>query len=166
MTKEEYIQSLDEIVKDEIFITSETDLLEKEISENFWTISVKQEIANQLNVEELLNVIARIKSNRREQLSKSSIEIDLIFYMWHDDQASQLRFNFINSNHLSLPFGTKVKLIKSESQILSEFLKDNHHDGIGYNELKEIEKNENGEFPLEEKFQTSGLNVYKELIKQ
>jgi len=115
---------------------------------------------------DIRQIIKRIKTNRLEQLSKSTEEVDLIFYMWHDGQASQLRFNLINSNHKQLPFGAKINLVDSEALILNEFLKDDYHDGIPFSELKEIKRNENGEFPPDEETESFVLNVYKELIKK
>jgi len=166
MTKEEFIESLDDIVNDEIFITAETDLIDKEVSSNMWRISADDNVVSQLSAEDLMNVTQRIKDNRQEQLSKSAEEVDLIFYMWHDGQASQLRFNLINSNHKNLPFGTKLNLVDSEAAILNEFLKDDNQDGIPSSELKEIKRNENGEFPFEDKSEPHVLNVYKELISK
>jgi len=166
MTKKEFIESLEDIVIDEMFITTKTDLLDKEVSSNMWRISTDDDVASQLNTYDLLNVIKRIKTNRHEQLSKSEEEVDLIFYMWHDGQASQLRFNLINSNHKQLPFGAKINLVDSEALILNEFLKDDYHDEIPFSELKEIKSSENGEFPPDEETKSFVLNVYKELIKK
>jgi len=166
MTKEEFIESLEDIVTDEIFITSAIDLIDKEVSNNMWRISTDDDVASQLNADDLMNVTKRIKANRQEQLSKSMEEVDLIFYIWHDGQASQLRFNLINSNHKNLPFGAKISLVDSEAVVLNEFLKDDYHDGIPFTELREIKRNENGEFPPDKEVQPVVLNVYKELIKK
>ena len=129
MTKKEFIESLEEIVTDKIFITSETDSIDKEVSSNMWRISTDNDVISQLSTQDLLNVIQRIKVNRHGQLTKSAETVDLIFYMWHDVQASQLRFNFINSNHQKLPFGTTINLVEYESIIINEFLSDEYHSG-------------------------------------
>jgi hypothetical protein len=39
-----------------------------------------------------------------------------------DDQAGQLRFNFINSNHAKLPFGSPVIIVQTEDEILLDYL--------------------------------------------
>jgi hypothetical protein len=52
----------------------------------------------------------------------SLIKVDLIYYVWYDSGAGQLRFNFINANHSKLPFGAKLNLTVSERQIVEAFI--------------------------------------------
>lgn len=166
MTKEEYIESLDEIVNDQIFITNQTNLLDEEISKNCWSISAEQVIIDQLSVKDLAEVIKLIKDNRTKQLSECELEIELIFYMWFDEQAAQLRFNLINSNHQELPFGAKVNFVNSEDAIIDEFLSDENHNGIPFSELEEIKKYETGEYLDKQILEPFVLNVYKERIRK
>jgi hypothetical protein len=75
-------------------------------------------------------------------LSKSKFEIGLIFYTWFDAQASQLKFNFINSNHVKLPFRTLINLVQSENEIIQDFLNSKYHNGIPFKELEKVESDE------------------------
>jgi hypothetical protein len=160
MTKAEYIESLNEIVEDEIFITKDISSLEVEISQNCWSISATQELADQLNADDLESVFQRIKINRQYQLANSDVEVDLIFYIWHDKQASQLKFNPINSNHDKLPFGSKIKLATSLASVIEEFLNSEHHDGIPPSEFEEIVSHE-PHYPGKNE-----LYVYQEIFKK
>jgi hypothetical protein len=171
MTKAEYIESFEEIVNDELFLTSDVELLDKEILNNCWSISLSQEIANQLTEEELLILLKRIKANRLEQLNKSDLKIDLIFYTWFDEQASQLRFNLINSNHKKLPFGAGVSFVKFENEIIQDFLNSNYHDGFPLDEFEVIyDGSEDDVSKIDDFSEVNDLEylvkVYKEVLKK
>jgi len=163
MTKEEYIISLEEIVRGELFLTNDVELQDKEISNNCWSISASQEIVDQLFLEDLEILFSRVKTNRLKQLNQSELDVGLIFYMWYDEQASQIRFNLINSNHKNLPFGVTVKLVKTQKEIIQDYLKSKYHDGIPLSELEEI-KVDSEEDVIENDKNKNALNVYRELL--
>jgi len=95
-------------------------------------------------------------------LIKSEAEVDMRYYSWFDEQAGQLRFNFINSNHKNLPFKSEVQLVESESSIIKGFLASNYHDGIAWSELEEVESIEN---QGEDKTQYH-IKVYMEILRK
>ena len=94
------------------------------------------------------------------------MDINLIYYLWFDEQAGQLRFNFINSNHDKLPFGCKLVFVDSEKEIIDDFLNSNYLDGIPWSEFKVVDKTkqENVAAVEEENLETFTLKVYKQMI--
>ena len=94
------------------------------------------------------------------------MDINLIYYLWFDEQAGQLRFNFINSNHDKLPFGCKLVFVDSEKEIIDDFLNSNYLDGIHWSEFKVVDKakQENVAAVEEDNLEIFTLKVYKQMI--
>jgi len=161
MTKEIYLNSLEDIIQDDLFITDNIELLNNEISTNCWSISIDQETVVLLTIQDLELFLNRVKENRLIQLKQSKLNIGLIFYLWFDEQSSQLKFNFINSNHKALPFKAKIELVSTSADIIQDFLNSKHHDGIPWDELKDV--NDESIDDYNDKFI---VKVYKELIKK
>ncbi|NER17539.1 hypothetical protein GWK10_09980 [Spongiivirga citrea] len=61
----------------------------------------------------------------------------MIFYLWFDEQAGQIRFNLINENHSKLPFTSKVEFAENQKIIISDFLESEYLNGIPFSELDE-----------------------------
>jgi hypothetical protein len=122
MTKEEFFKYIEGIKSDKLYITDLVGNVEKEIRNNCWSISTNDDIAEKCTVEELKEFLKDVKADRKEQLRKSNVKVNLIYYLWIDEQAGQLRFNFINSNHTNLPFGALLTFTSSEEEILSDYL--------------------------------------------
>src|SRR5687767_7803930 len=102
--KAAFFQSLEGIFEDRIYITASEEELKREIRENMWCIDAiqNQELAILITSQEMTAFLNRVKQNWQRQLQESKIEVDLIYYLWCDEQACQLRFNFINHSHISL----------------------------------------------------------------
>jgi len=163
MKKEEYIESLNEIVNDKIYITTEVNNIEEEISINGWGISVNQEMSSQLIIEDIQNVLNKIKENRRRQVESSNLNIGMVFYLWFDEQSSQLKFNLINKNHNQFPFKCQINIVDDSTLIIDSWLRFNYHNGIPIDELSEETRN----LPFKEKNKEDEfyvLDLYKEEI--
>ncbi|AOZ90756.1 hypothetical protein [Paenibacillus crassostreae] len=46
----------------------------------------------------------------------------MIFYLWFDWMASQLRFNLISNVNEHLPFQCEIEILDSMEEIINEFL--------------------------------------------
>lgn len=136
--KEEYLKILQEYVDERLYITTSTDELTKELDSNCWWINGSAEQIRSLSLQEWTDYIWRLIGDRRDQLVKSGVAIDLIFYCWHDEQAGQLRFNLINSNHHKLPFGAKYEFVELAS-VLEPFVNDTCPGFVAWGELVEID---------------------------
>ncbi|QNR25181.1 hypothetical protein [Croceimicrobium hydrocarbonivorans] len=158
MTKAEFLADLEEIIDDEAFLTEKLDALDLEIRNNLWGIGIDFETARQIQWEDLAVFLKKVIAARSQQVQQSDKNMNLLFYLWFDEQAAKLCFNFINANHPQLPFKAQVLYTDDMSSILSDFLQSPYLDGIPWSDLKD----QNEEQPSEEKlFQ---LKVYQELI--
>ena len=133
MSKEEFLVELEDIIVDELFIGNTTKDLQDEIAHNMWRISMNQELANDFTVNDLATFFSSVLKNRKKQIVEKSTH-PMIFYMWFDVMAAQLRFNLISDCHETLPFGREYKIINEMNPIISEFLQSPWHDGFTENE--------------------------------
>jgi hypothetical protein len=122
MTKKEFFKDIEGIKSDKLLITDSVDSVDEEIKTNCWSISINDELSKEFSIAELASFLKEVKADRREQLRRSKIKVGLIYYVWVDGQAGQLRFNFINSNHDKLPFGSQLTLVTMEHEILTDYL--------------------------------------------
>jgi len=167
--KTDFFNDLSNQISEPLYLTDKTDEVNEEINNNHWILSVPADIISQATTIDFLEFIQRVKDNSKNQLDKSQLDIDLIFYLWFDEMAGQLRFNFINSNHDKLPFGCKLKYTDRPEEIVDQYLKSKYHEGIPWNELETIETPEQiaEEDRLEKELHDNFvLTVYKEKIKK
>jgi hypothetical protein len=169
--KADFFNDLSSHISDTIYLTDRTDEVDLEIKHNYWAFVAPIEIVAQTTTCDLLEFIKKVKYNYNNQLNKSKLNIDLIFYLWFDEMSGQLCFNFINSNHDRLPFRCKLKYTVGQEEIVDEYLKSKYHrQVIPWNELQAIETPEEiAEPDLLEKdlYDNFILKVYKEkIIKQ
>lgn len=168
-SKKAFFKALSSQLSDPIYLTENTDEVIEEIYHNCWAIGAPSTIIKQIKASDLLAFIQNVKDNHQIKLNNSLLDINLIFYMWLDVQAGQLRFNFINSNHNKLPFDCKLKYTDNPEEIVNQFLNYNYHDGIPWDELESIETPEELEDAnkLENEIKADFvLTVYQELIKK
>lgn len=152
MSKNDFLKELDEIIGDRIFIGNSIDDLDNEISQNNWSISIEQELANEFTTEDLISFFIQVQNNRKEQIVQNS-DHNMIFYVWFDCQSARLQFNFISGFHKTLPFSCKYNIIENIEPILNEFLKFSYHDGFPI--VEEV---------TEDKVNIAPLNVYSVII--
>jgi hypothetical protein len=110
------------IINDKIFITNQIDQLDEKIKVNCWFISISFDQVKKVDVENFSALIDQIKENRWKELNQSKVNTNLIFYLWYDEQAGQLRFNFITDRHKNLPFRCELKFVDHQNEILDQFL--------------------------------------------
>ncbi|WP_460014446.1 hypothetical protein [Lysinibacillus sp. CTST325] len=61
----------------------------------------------------------------------------MLFYVWFDRQAAQLRFNLILDYDFKLPFGCEIEIIDNLERIIEEFLSFPYHDGFPFEEVSD-----------------------------
>ncbi|MFZ4739640.1 MAG: hypothetical protein ACOYLE_00570 [Bacteroidales bacterium] len=131
---------MNEFETTELFLTDKIDLIDYEIYQNSISIGLTSEQAKNTSSHDILMFLSKVKLNRQKQLIQSDLKIDLIYYLWLDEMAGQLCFNFINSHHSKLPFGCELNFVDSERDIIDSFLKSSYLDGIPFEELKYSEQ--------------------------
>jgi hypothetical protein len=158
--KQQFFDSLKEIEQFSLFLTDSADQLDEEIQTNCIQLSIPSEL--QITGREIIEFLNRVKLNRQAQLQNSSLKNGLIHYLWHDEQAGQLRFNFISVAHQKLPFGCAIFLVESEEEIVADFLSSNYLQGISWEEFTDASAMPVvAEVATEEAFT---LKVYQEII--
>ena len=169
MNKTEFFNELSNQIFDPIYLTDKTDEINDEIDNNLWALTAPKEIISQTTTTDFLEFIQKVKDNYKNQLDESPLDIDLIFYLWFDEMAGQLRFNFINSNHNKLPFECKLKYTDKPEEIVKQFIKSEYLEGISWNELETVEtpeKIEEANRQERELLENFVLTVYHEKIKK
>ncbi|MCH7345476.1 hypothetical protein LZ017_19030 [Pelomonas sp. CA6] len=105
-------------------------------SENLWSLSFP---ADKLpNAVDLTRFIETAVDVRRAQ-AKSIGRKPATFYLWHDEQAGQLRFSVARCLPDALPFRCAVKPAKAASEVVDNYLASSNVDGlIPWSELKPV----------------------------
>ena len=168
--KTDFFNDLSSHISEPMYLTDKTDEVNEEIKHNHWVLTVPSDIVAQTTTADFLEFIQKVKDHYKSQLDKSSLDIDLNFYLWFEEPG-KLCFNFINSNHDKLPFGCKLKYTDRPEEIVDEYLKSKYHDQvIPWDELQiaetpeEIAEADRLEKELHDNFV---LTVYQEkIIKQ
>ncbi|WP_145146613.1 hypothetical protein [Paenibacillus xylanexedens] len=136
MSKEQYFKDLEEIIHDVIYIGTSDSELQKEIQMNMWCISISEEMSNEVSLIDFRGFIMDVIANRQNQINHSNNQRGMIFYLWFDSMASQLRFNLISDSNKELPFRCKIQNVSEPDEIIDLFLKSNVYGDI-------IQDNEN-----------------------
>ncbi|GAB2800391.1 hypothetical protein GCM10027275_53010 [Rhabdobacter roseus] len=167
--KTDFFNDLSSQISEPIYLTDKTDEVNEEIKHNHWVLTAPSDIVAQTTTADFLEFIQKVKDNYKSQLDKSSLDIDLTFYLWFEEPG-ELCFNFINSNHERLPFGCKLKYTDRPEEIVDEYLKSKYHDQVilwdelqSVETLEEIAEADRLEKELHDNFV---LTVYQEEIKQ
>lgn len=153
MTKKKFFEYYYRHLKEPVYLTDSIDDLRKEIDYNCWYITIPEELKSEITLNDISEFIGLIKEEYTKQLKVSGLNINLWFYLWIDEQAGQLRFNFINSNHKELPFRCKIIRTNNMEFIIRKYL--------DFSDLTDVEK----KF-LHTEYESSKfiLNVYSEII--
>jgi hypothetical protein len=113
-------------IHDTLFIGQTVDDLNEEIKGNTQSISLNIEERAITSRQELVHFFYNVMNNRKDQIRRAGVKRGMWFYVWHDQQASQLRFSLISAFHQKLPFGAETRPETLET-IIDEFLYDDDH---------------------------------------
>lgn len=116
------ISSLDElnlIINDTLCISG---IQSEEINQNMWCVGLEGDFISSITVEQLKIFLDSLIEKKEQQVNCVGVKKNIIFYMWFDQQALQLRFNVITGNTKSLPFKSKVQLFNIPDFILNDFI--------------------------------------------
>jgi hypothetical protein len=94
----------------------------EEIYHNMWCITLEDNFIKSIKIQQLEHFISNLIENRKQQLKHINYKKNVVFYMWFDQQALQLRFNIITGDAKSLPFGCTVRLNNTFESILNNFI--------------------------------------------
>ncbi len=117
-----------------ILLTGQYTLEEEETSSNMWTISFGKKLGSIVTPEIIKKFISSVIKNR--QLQVSHLNTSATFYLWHDIQTAELRFNLISGTHSKLPFNCIVELEASFDPIVDAFIRSINDSYIPWDELE------------------------------
>ena len=152
------ISDFELVIDSSIFIGKQfyDELLQEEIDTNMWALSIEQSKRGQISISTWEQFIQNLIENRMQQVQKANIKHSVVFYMWFDEMAFQLRFNIISDYSKELPFGCKLHVVNSTYHILKAFL--NSKGYISWDDLIECEKG--GEDDSDEENEEYVLDVF------
>src|SRR5579871_5279412 len=113
------IDQLQDIIDDLLCLSG---VQSEEIYHNMWCIVLEDDLIKNIEIEQLYSFVNKLIKNREQQLQQNNLHKNVVFYMWFDQQAMQLRFNVITGDIGSLPFGCKIRLLNVVDLILSDFI--------------------------------------------
>ncbi|WP_391122519.1 hypothetical protein [Psychrobacillus sp. L3] len=142
MDKNEFFQSLEEIVVDPLFIGNNMQDIAEETANNTWSMSISKELATEIVVEDFMDFFRRVMTNRREQIRGSNNRDGMLFYIWFDWQSAQIKFSLISDYDTNLPFGCEIEIIHKLEPIIWEFLRFPYHDGFRFEEVRDDDQME------------------------
>ncbi len=137
MNKNEFFQSLEEIVVDPLYISDGFQDLDEETANNTWSMSISKELATEIVVKDFIDFFQRVMTNRREQIRGSNNQDGMLFYIWFDRQSAQIKFNLLSDYDTALPFGCEIEITHKLEPIIEEFLRFPYHDGFRFEEVRD-----------------------------
>ncbi len=108
--------------------------------ENLWTIAIPKDHAT-IGEDELMEFLREAQRVRLSQATKLRLD-PVVFYVWHDEMAGQLRFSVARGTAEELPFGARVERVADLRQIVRSYLHSEFRHGIPWDQLAEAELDE------------------------
>ena len=122
------------IASEEILVSNDPSL---ESQANLWTISLTKEMASNLSVQDVSECVKNLIDKRRAEAKRRQV-VPLLFYLWFDEQAGQLRFSITSvADPSRLAFHCAINTGAKLSEIVSQVLASPYLDGIPFEELDE-----------------------------
>jgi len=106
-------------------------------NDNWRTFSLSHKQARHVSTADIVAFIDAVIQTR-DAFVRSHAFPPMLFYVWHDEQASHLCFSVVQKSDGRLPFACQIEVVSSLELIADDFLKDPHHDGIPWSELTDV----------------------------
>ena len=102
-------------------------------AENLWSVTLPDEIDEPQLVEFLREAL------RVRQLQASDVGcLSVVFYVWHDEMAGQVRFSLARGTAHDLPFTSPVELVSELNEIAQSYVRSEYRRGIPWDQLDEV----------------------------
>jgi hypothetical protein len=96
-------------IADEVVIFDPADQ-QRELTENTWSIGASDEELQDTPASEVVEAVRAVLAARRRMAVDASVDQPTTFYVWHDEQAGQLRMSTASYAPTQLPFGADLRL--------------------------------------------------------
>lgn len=127
------------IINDHIYLSGSPDGINEEIYNNFWQISFNAKFISKISVMQLNNFLSQLLKKRLEQITEISNISVATFYLWFDEQSSQLCFNLLSGENIELPFGSRIYIVDSADIILDQCVNKVQYPAMKFDQIKFIE---------------------------
>ena len=88
---------------------------------NMWLLSFTPKFFKKLSENEIQDFFSKLINSRYKELSEKHFKAPVTFYVWFDQQALQLRFNFLQGKNVNLPFTCTTRIVDSIEPIIRNF---------------------------------------------
>ncbi|MFG2631720.1 hypothetical protein [Streptomyces sp. NPDC048473] len=106
---------------------------------NTWQLGADAEERATLSVEEVAAAFESTARALRDRIRALGLHGTATFYVWHDEQAGQLRCSTSSQPPESLPFGGNYVLAETLAPIITSFLDDSDPGSVPWTELASFE---------------------------
>lgn len=135
-------KDLEIILMEEILITHDELQRDKEIYCNMWCIGLSEFASPSLAINDVVNFLKQLIKKRQGDIQKNLMLGPITFYLWFDDLALQLRFNFLSGYIKKLPFGCKLHVVDDPHEIVERFFKMRSWDDLGLVKIDHLSEEE------------------------
>lgn len=110
------------ILKRTLLIEHNAALQDSEIEHNMWCITQAHTAHALITTTEIESFLHKLLNMRQQEIEEKLIKPPIVFYLWFDSMASQLRFNFLSGCHSELPFNCTFRVVVHPREIIATFL--------------------------------------------
>jgi hypothetical protein len=103
-------------------------------AENLRMIDVPE--GSDIDADQLLGFLREAQRVRLSQAVRAGVT-PVVFYVWHDEMAGQLRFSLARGTADSLPFGARVELVPDLRNIVESYLNSDTRRGVPWEQLED-----------------------------
>ena len=126
------------IINDGIYLSGSSYGVKEEVYNNFWQISFDEQFFSELSLKNFNNFLSILLKKRSEQIAEMSGVSVATFYLWFDEQSSQLCFNLLSGENIELPFGCTVKIVNSADIIFNKCINEFQSPAIKWDQIEFI----------------------------
>lgn len=114
-----FYDELSELLDLPIYLGAGEDELEKEVTDNTHGVTVNLSIANDVEAEDLLHFISKLKENALAAMDAASVPA-LSLYLWHEE--GQIWYSIVNGKYARMPFADEFDAAESEEEVVNDYL--------------------------------------------
>jgi len=107
-------------------------------SDNQWAVSATEDECQGATPEDVASAYEEVAVAWTRELKTAAPHKPATFYLWFDEQASQLRCSAIQSTADRLPFRCQIRNLPSPVDIARAYLQSSYKEGIPFSDLKPV----------------------------
>lgn len=105
-------------------------------AENLWSVAIPSERA-EIGEEELMRFLREAQRVRLSQAIAMGAG-SVVFYVWHDEMAGQLRFSVARGTVADLSFAARVEQVSDLGVVVRSYLMSENRNGIPWRDFADV----------------------------